>query len=195
MTSTSKIIENKTMRKKSKISQEDIATFQEAMNGVTPLKNNKKVRLKTGANPRKLIKPVRSDQDDLPFSEAHDIDEVDGETFISYKQTGISNKSLRKLSKGQYNVDAILDLHGKSIEEAIKAVNSFLQQCLREGIRVVLIIHGKGRNSQMPILKNKLNLWLRELNAVLAFCSAAPTHGSRGAIYVLLKRNTEEIID
>jgi DNA-nicking Smr family endonuclease len=188
-------MENTDMRKKTKISQEDIDTFKQAVEGVTPLKEKNKVRLKTAATPRKRIKPHFHDEENLPFSESHDIDDVSSEEYISYKQPDISNKTLRKLHKGQYNVEAKLDLHGKSIEEAIIAVNSFLQQCLREGIRVALIIHGKGRHSQVPILKNKLNHWLRELYVVLAFCSAAPSHGSRGAIYVLLKRNTEEITD
>jgi len=183
------------MPKKTKISQEDIDVFQQAVAGVKPLSVKKKVRLKPSVPVRKPARLRQFDEEAIHFSEALDLDEVSAEEFISYRQAGISNKTLRKLSKGQYNVDAILDLHGKSIEEAITAVSGFLQKCLREGIRVVLIIHGKGRHSQVPILKNKLNHWLREINAVLAFCSAAPSHGCRGAIYVLLRRDTEEIID
>ncbi|MEE9156926.1 MAG: Smr/MutS family protein, partial [Gammaproteobacteria bacterium] len=39
-----------------------------------------------------------------------------------------------------------------------------------------------------PVLKNKLNNWLRQRDEVLAFCSTRPVDGGTGAVYVLLKR-------
>ena len=78
------------------------------------------------------------------------------------------------------------------MSDAENTLDSFLQDCMRKHCRVVLIIHGKNRRSDTPILKNKLNEWLRHIHVVLAFCSAQPLHGSRGAVYVLLKRHKEE---
>jgi DNA-nicking Smr family endonuclease len=184
------------MPKKSKISQEDLNAFYEAVKGIKPLVQ-KKIRISPIPPHRKPQQPIRrtpSENESLLFKETDDLPDVRGEEFIAYKQESVPSKTLRKLRKGQYNVDAMLDLHGMSVEEAKIAVESFLQQCLREAMRVVLIIHGKGRGhqSQVPVLKNKLNHWLRGINVVLAFCSAAPSHGSRGAIYVLLKCTPEE---
>lgn len=180
------------MAKKSKVSQEDLLTFEAAIKGTKPLV--KKARI---TPPAPEIKPVYRapiyDTDSIKLNDSYDVDDVAGEEFVSFKQDSIPNKTLRKLRKGQYNVDAILDLHGMSVEEAKCTVETFLQQCINEGIRVALIIHGKGSHSRAPILKNKLNHWLRKVNVVLAFCSAAPTHGSRGAIYVLFKRDREDI--
>lgn len=176
------------MPKKTKVSKEDLATFHKAVEGTKPLKHDK-IRL-TPPTPKARKQQVRFDEDELNLNESLDVDPVQGEEFIDFKQNSISNKILRKLRKGQYNVDAVLDLHGMTVDKAKSAVHSFLQHCLHQGIRVVLIIHGKGHHSKMPILKNKLNHWLREINAVLAFCSASPSHGSRGAMYVLLKRST-----
>jgi DNA-nicking Smr family endonuclease len=179
-------------KKRSKISKEDLETFHQAMGGVKPLKIKKKIPL----GPPIVKKPPRRqkyhEEESLNLQESLTLDQVQSEEFISFKQTGISSKILRNLRKGQYNVEATLDLHGLIIEEANRSVDEFLQQCLHEGIRVAVIIHGKGHHSRMPILKNKLNHWLRELPSVLAFCSAAPKHGSRGAIYVLLKRHARE---
>lgn len=179
------------MPKKPKITEEDIKAFHQAVEGVKPLVQ-KKIRLSPHTRTiRPAKRPLTTDE---PFnlSDAGNIDPVHGEEFIAHKRNGISNKTLRKLRKGQYNVEAKLDLHGMSIEEARTAINHFLQHCLHERMRVVLIIHGKGHHSQAPILKNRLNHWLRELNVVLAFCSASSLHGSRGATYVLLKNTTEE---
>ena len=157
------------------------------MKGTTPLKANK-IRLNTSEPRKKRVKrPHEQEKESLNFNESLTLDPVQSEEFISFKQAGISNKILSNLRKGQYNVEATLDLHGLFVAKAKTVIDDFLQQCLHDKVRVVLIIHGKGRHSEMPILKNKLNHWLRELPSVLAFCSATPSHGSRGAIYVLLK--------
>ena len=179
------------MSKKSKISREDIDIFKKAMKG-TQLLSSKKIRLSP-----KIIKKVAahtpsSDDELFPSHEMDYLDTVSAEELLTFKQPGVSHKILRKLRKGQYNVDAVLDLHGMSVKIAKKEVEFFLLEALRNGLRTVLIIHGKGHHTPMPILKNKLNHWLRETTMVLAFCSAAPLHGNRGAVYVLLKRTTEE---
>jgi DNA-nicking Smr family endonuclease len=183
------------MPKKPKIEEDDLQSFYKAVEGTVPLKQkNKKIRLTPPVKKAPMRKRRASDDDEpIHLNQSLSIDTVQSEEFISYKNSAISNKTLRKLRKGQYNVEATLDLHGMTVDEAEAAVELFLQQCLQEGIRVVLIIHGKGRFSQMPVLKNKLNQWLRNIQSVLAFCSASPHHGSRGALYVLLKRSTGEV--
>jgi len=180
------------MAKKPSLNPEDIAAFEKAVQGTKKI-SYKKAILRTAAPQAKPKKtsPIWSDEAP-PFKEDDSLNLVGGEEFIAFKQTGISHKRLRKLRKGQYNVDAVLDLHGLTVENAKVAVYHFLQQCMHNNIQVALIIHGKGHHSQMATLKNKLNHWLRDINIVLAFCSAAPTHGSRGAVYVLLKQNREE---
>lgn len=180
------------MTKKTKVSQEDIDDFYRALKGTKPL-IQRKIRLFPKTSARKPAKKFKA-REDIELEEAVDIEIVGPETFITYKQPSISNKTLRKLRKGQYNVDAKLDLHGMTVEEARGAVTDFLQSCLYQSMRVVLIVHGKGVRSNMPILKNKLNHWLRNTNAVLAFCSAGTRHGSRGATYVLLKRGMEDTV-
>jgi DNA-nicking Smr family endonuclease len=60
---------------------------------------------------------------------------------------------------------------------------------VEDGCRCVQIVHGKGYNSpgNQPVLKNDINLWLRQHQDVLAFCSTPPKAGGTGALYVLLK--------
>jgi DNA-nicking Smr family endonuclease len=64
----------------------------------------------------------------------------------------------------------------------------------RDGLRCVLIVHGKGMNSkdQTPVLKERLKTWLargRVGGVVLAFSSARQVDGGAGALYVLLRRD------
>lgn len=180
------------MPKKSTVDPQDIAAFKEAVKGTKPLSGQKVRVAKPSLPPTKPIKTPEPPKERFYFSDMDYLEPVSGDDAVTHVTNGISNKALRKLSKGQYNVEAILDLHGMTVEEAKSAVDSFLQQCLHDGLRVVLIIHGKGHLGRMPILKNKLNHWLRKIDEVLAFSSAAPGHGRGGAMYVLLKRVQEE---
>lgn len=179
------------MPKKPKLSPDDLNTFREAVKGVKPL-TQKKNRITPPSPPPHFVKRQSSQQKSYKLYEGTNVEPVQGEEFITFKHASISNKTLSKLRKGQYNIEAMLDLHGMTVAAAKAATERFLQDCLHNEIRVALIIHGKGHHSQMPILKNKLNDWLREIPVVLAFCSAAPEHGSRGAMYILLKRNAHE---
>jgi DNA-nicking Smr family endonuclease len=179
------------MAKKTKISEEELSTFRQAVEGTKPLTSNK-TRLKPPAPRRQPIKQAEPEEFNFDFSNATNQPTVSGTQELLYKHSSISNKILRNLRKGQYNIEAVLDLHGKITDEAMMAVDSFLHQCITERMRVVLIIHGKGHHTPMPILKNKLNQWLRSISVVLAFCSATAKHGGQGAVYVLLKRTKEE---
>jgi DNA-nicking Smr family endonuclease len=105
-----------------------------------------------------------------------------------YAKPGVQDATVRKLRRGQYSVGAELDLHGLRSDAARVALVEFLQSAHDRHLRCVRIIHGKGHRSgpQGPVLKQKLNGWLRQRNDVFAFCSARPADGGTGAVYVLL---------
>ncbi len=109
----------------------------------------------------------------------------------AYRQPGVQDGVLRKLKRGQYSVQAEVDLHGFNTVAAKVEVVRFLQEAQRRNWRCVRIIHGKGHRSgqQGPILKVKVAHWLRQRREVLAFSSARPVDGGSGALYVLLRSN------
>ncbi|MFO7642494.1 MAG: Smr/MutS family protein [Candidatus Competibacteraceae bacterium] len=111
---------------------------------------------------------------------------------LYYRGEGIQQAVLRKLRRGQFRVGAALDLHGMTVVRAREALVDFLHEVRRENLSCVRIIHGKGNGSRHrgPVLKQKINHWLRQRDEVLAFCSARPVDGGTGAIYVLLRRRT-----
>lgn len=112
---------------------------------------------------------------------------------LHYCREGLQQTVLRKLKRGQFRVSAALDLHGMTVAIAKEAVTAFLKTSQRNNMTCVRIIHGKGNRSQHrgPVLKQKVNHWLRQRNEVLAFCSARPVDGGTGAIYVLLRRKVK----
>jgi DNA-nicking Smr family endonuclease len=117
----------------------------------------------------------------------------DTQDFVEGAVADLDRKTRLKLRRGDYAVQGHLDLHGLNREEAHTALDAFVRQQQHAGKRCVLIIHGKGRNSKdgEPVLKAQMGRWLSRGalgRVVLAFCTAQPTDGGAGAIYVLLRR-------
>lgn len=112
-----------------------------------------------------------------------------GEELL-YCRNGVQNSVMRKLRRGHYRLEAELDLHRMTAAQAHLALIDFIARCRRRELRCVRVIHGKGLGSKdrRPVLKGRVNQWLRQWNDVLAFCSARPCDGGSGATYVLLRK-------
>jgi DNA-nicking Smr family endonuclease len=168
---------------------EDSELFRLAIGKVRSIKNDK-VQLRNAEKPKPYpkSKPVEIEN---RFVEQHDynLDTVSIEDRLDYIAPGLQKNVPAKMRKGQYGLDAEIDLHGLTSDEAKRQLLIFLHRAVIEGCRCVLIIHGKGYRSEdnMPVLKNNLNLWLRQHQDVLAFCSAKPRDGGAGAVLVLLR--------
>ena len=118
----------------------------------------------------------------------------DTDEFIEGWVSGLDPALVRKLRRGEFSVQAHLDLHGKSRAEAKGEVDGFLRRSREQGKRCVLLVHGRGLHSrdQVPVLKEALQSWLataRFGRHVLAFATARPQDGGAGAVYVLLRRS------
>ena len=110
---------------------------------------------------------------------------------LGFRRDGIGGRVFRKLARGRYSIQSEIDLHGMTVPEARDALHLFVESALKEGLTCVRVVHGKGRGSGQggPILKRKVDAWLRQWDVVLAFVSARPADGGTGAVYVLLKRH------
>lgn len=173
------------------VSEEDRALFRQAVQGTRRLKHDKVEEYRAPRSPRPL--PSKADTN-ISFrdmlSDEMDLEPVEAAEELLFQRPGLQGTVLRKLRRGQFANEAELDLHGLRIEDARAAVAGFLDNASQHGMRCVRIVHGKGYGSAQakPVLKNKLNSWLRQRPEVLAFCSARPVDGGTGAVYVLLKR-------
>ena len=109
--------------------------------------------------------------------------------------SGIDRTSARRMQRGQAPIEDRLDLHGLSQEQARKEVKAFIRSAVQNNFRHVLIITGKGRDGH-GILREKVPEWLKDvplcyhLNAI---SYAQPKDGGKGALYIRLKRQREEI--
>ena len=114
---------------------------------------------------------------------------LDTGEHVSFRRPNVREDVLRKLKRGQFAVEAEIDLHGLGRHVAHVALRQFLNDCVLRGMRCVRVIHGKGLRSGPggPVLKHVVNHWLRRFENVVAFASARPVDGGTGAVYVLLK--------
>ncbi len=122
-------------------------------------------------------------------------DEIDVETLLetdealSYRRPDIGPDIVRKLRRGEWAIQAHLDLHGLRRDEARERLAGFLREAAQQGLRCVRVVHGKGHGSpgREPVLKAKVRGWLVQTAAVLAFVSARAGDGGHGALIVLLR--------
>lgn len=120
---------------------------------------------------------------------------------------GLDRRTSQKLSRGQVEAEARLDLHGHGREEARLALLRFVSSCRASGLRCVLVITGKGESpfsrhilhssryheaaEHSGILRSALPVWLEEAAfraEVASFQPAHPKHGGGGAFYLWLRK-------
>ncbi|MGZ8160301.1 MAG: Smr/MutS family protein [Methylobacter sp.] len=174
---------------KKKLTPEDSDLFRQTIGKVHVVKSDK-VLLTEGNKPKPYPKPRTVNvEEHLGDQSEFDIEKVGLEDSLSYTAPGLQHNVLKKLRKGQFGLDAEIDLHGLNSNEAKRQLLHFLHDCVKNGYRCIHIVHGKGYRSadNHPVLKNSLNLWLRQHQDVQAFCSAPPKDGGTGAVFVLLR--------
>jgi DNA-nicking Smr family endonuclease len=113
----------------------------------------------------------------------------------------LDRQTARQLEKGRLEVEARLDLHGLRQHDAHAQLWRFLKMAQARGLRHVLIITGKGADSEARmsfyeedergVLRNAVPRWLAEPDfapLVVSFSPAPRRLGGDGALYVRLKR-------
>lgn len=111
----------------------------------------------------------------------------------------MDRRRFEKLRRGRLEPEARLDLHGMTAERAHGALVSFILGAHADGLRLVLVITGKGRTDEHAIqphrhgiLRHSLPHWLTApplTGRVLETAPAHQRHGGSGAFYVYLRRH------
>lgn len=108
------------------------------------------------------------------------------------RAAGVDRRSAQRLTRGQLPVEAALDLHGHTQEQAHAALERFLSEVQARGLRCVLVITGRGTTKAAGgVLRAQVPRWLNEpanRARILAFDYAQPKDGGLGALYVMIRR-------
>lgn len=181
--------------------------FEQAMRGVTPLSSAERGRraaplvAPAAAGPSRADQRAQARRDDA-MAEADlselvarpgrlAVEEV-GETVAAWAD-GVDRRVLRRLSAGEYPVEAQVDLHGLARDAAAATLDRTVRRAHADGRRCLLVVHGRGLNSgdEGPVLKPMVVQALSQgplARLVLAFTSARPDAGGGGALLILLRK-------
>ena len=173
------------------VSEKDTDEFRQAMRGIKPLRSDARVPV-AKKKPKPKARFSKADERNvLAESLEDDIDTIEHGygAALRFHRQHVGKRTLRKLQRGGYSVQAEIDLHGMTLAEAKPRLMDFIDYSASQGKYCVRIVHGKGHGSgdRGPVLKNAVNRWLRKWDNVLAFVSTPQVDGGTGAVYVLLQ--------
>ena len=129
-----------------------------------------------------------------------DKDQKDWENFLE-KNEKLTNKDLKK-EENKSHITKSLDLHGYSLDEANKQVESFIIDCFDQKVSKIIIVTGKGLHSQndkdpyiskkFGILKNSVPDFIKNNSSLMkkikTITDAEIEDGGSGAFYIFLKK-------
>ncbi len=109
---------------------------------------------------------------------------------------GLDRRTGQRLKRGQLPIEARLDLHGRTQEEAHRALAAFIEGSHAAGRRCVLVVTGKGLrpDGSVGVLRRNVPRWLNQPSLrqkIVAFDHATVKDGGEGALYILLKRRSQ----
>ena len=129
-----------------------------------------------------------------------DKDKKDWEKFLKNEEK-IPNKDLISLKKIRHEKIKKIDLHGYSLQEANKFVESFIQKCFDNSVTKIIVITGKGlrsKNKENPYLSKDLSILKYSVpefiennsllnKMIIEITDAKIEDGGSGAFYIYLK--------
>ena len=133
-------------------------------------------------------------------SKISDRDKKDWKNFLE-KNEKLPNKDLEK-KENKFYITKSLDLHGLTLDEANKKVESFITNCFDQKVFKIIIVTGKGLHSQndkdpyiskkFGILKNSVPDFIKNNSSLMkkikTINDAEIEDGGSGAFYVFLKK-------
>ena len=170
--------------------------FNEAMEGVKPISRANCVErvfqmdLPEGSQNREDAETLAKLADLIRSGVGFNI--LDTPEYIEGTGYNVHPEIARRLHRGDFSIQAHIDLHGLITEDAREVFENFLKSAVMTEKRGVLIIHGRGLSSPSePVLKKKVVEWLTHgpwRKWVVAYASARSCDGGAGATYVLLRQ-------
>ncbi len=169
--------------------------YKKAMEGVRPISRDKYVErifqmeLPESSRDKEDAEILEKLADLVKYGRGFNV--ADTPEYIEGTSYDVHPSVARRLHRGDYSIQAFVDLHGLLVEDAKEVFEKFLKWAVTTGKTGVLIIHGRGLSSPSePVLKRKVVEWLTRgpwRKWVAAYSSARICDGGAGATYVLLR--------
>lgn len=184
------------------LSNDDLAIWKQVAQTVTPLDTptptpdaSPPAAKPMPALPRR-IEPVRRSETAVPnITVTLAPSTVD---HLRHAAPQMDRKNYDRLKRGKLRPERRIDLHGMTAAAAHGALRQFLIGAHGDGVRVVLVITGKGRMNDNDmfgrgrgVIRGALPVWLDQeplRSMIVQAIPAADKDGGSGAFYVYLRR-------
>lgn len=171
------------MNNSNPVSEDEQALFREAVRGVRPLRQDTIRPQITGIKQKRArLEQAGIDEQQHYFSDSFE-PLLDSEGPTRFVRQDVSKYELKKLRRGDYAPEILLDLHGLDQRQAKLELAALLDACLRQHCRCASVMHGFGKQ----ILKRKVPLWLAQHPHVMAFHQAPRIWGGEAALLILME--------
>jgi DNA-nicking Smr family endonuclease len=168
--------------------------FKKAMEGVRPISRENyierifQIELPESSRDKEDAEILEKLADLVKYGKGFNV--ADTPEYIEGTNFHIHPNVAKRLHRGDYSIQAFVDLHGLLAADAKEVFEKFLKWAVTTGKTGVLIVHGRGLSSPSePVLKKKVVEWLTHApwrKWVAAYASARICDGGAGATYVLL---------
>ncbi len=177
--------------------EDETKLFLEAMSDVRPISRKNRIQPHTRGSLPSVLEEKHPDTEALrklqrlvKYGKGFVV--ADTPEYIEGSGYGANREVIRRLHRGDFSIQAHLDLHGLNVPQAEEAFDLFLKDAITTGKRAVLVVHGRGLSSpSKPVLKTRVLEWLTYgpwRKWIIAFSSARLCDGGAGATYLLLRQ-------
>lgn len=153
-------------------------------------------------NVKRIPKDNRTESKPQPTQISVSRESTLADTVRMSAPNGVDANTEKRFRKGDFRIEAELDLHGMTEDKAFDAVNKFILRAYDRGFRCVLIVTGKGLHqsdegdifSRRAVLKNKVPEWLESDGLkplILSKLHPEAKLGGTGALLILLRRHRD----
>jgi DNA-nicking Smr family endonuclease len=191
------------MSRRRPLSDEEHALWTGVVRSIRPLKHktNSAAVAAEGAEPAKAKAPSPKLPPEPPrLEKQHEAQPAPAGRHATKEAppplTPLGRRLKQRVARGRESIDARIDLHGLTQREAHAALLRFLHRAQADGVRIALVVTGKGtgrgpEQRERGILKRQVPQWLslpEFRSVVVGFEDAHVGHGGEGALYVRLRR-------
>ena len=177
--------------------QQERAQWQDYSRSLKPLKQKTKARV--AQEPYSLGETFKRMAENREYNQRQGEQEQQQLSqlapLVHGQAAGLDARNAQRLKRGKFATQARIDLHGMTQKQANAALIDFVLRAHSQGLRHLLVITGKGLNKENSgVLKQQIPNWLNMSplrEKILAFDYAQPRDGGMGALYLLLRKNTE----
>ena len=187
------------MSRRRQLSDEEEALWAGFTRSIKPLKSAKP-RAKTSPK-SSAIAPI-ADTPAPSQTRSHPVTPRETRPAPSPPLAPLGRRLKQRVARGREPIDARLDLHGMTQQQAHAALLRFLHRAQGSGAKTALVVTGKGlrksssgterdADNKPGVLKRQVPLWLAlpEFRLlIVGFDDAHVGHGGEGALYVRLRR-------